>query len=233
MLLGKKSQNERRKVASKMKCSFLYSHWEEILREAAQQGYTLTSFRDYDLAPRRTIILRHDIDELADIRHMAQIEYECGATATYFLRVHSRHYNPFSYENYKSFKQLIKMGHELGLHFDGMPFIGLASEDLISEFNKEKKVLETMFAISIESASLHGFWTLPVPDYFGIRAADLGIKNYAYDLKFTKDMKYISDSSGGWREGCLCQFLGKHDKIHVLTHPSWWYRTEEAVYDRW
>jgi len=216
-----------------MKCTFLYSHYEEILREAVRQSYVLTSFRDYDPAVKRAIILRHDIDELADIRRMSRIECECGATATYFIRVHSRHYNPFSYENYKAFKQLIKMRHELGLHFDGIPFIGLALEDLVSEFNKEKTVLETMFDVSIESASLHGFWTLPAPDYFGLRAQDLGIRNYAYDPKFTRDMKYISDSSGRWREGCLCKLLGKYDKIQVLTHPNWWYEAEEVAYDRW
>jgi hypothetical protein len=216
-----------------MKCSFLYSHYEEILKEAVRQGYVLTSFRDYDPEAKRAIILRHDVDEVTDVRPMSRVEHECGATATYFLRVHSRHYNPFSYENYDAFKQLIRMGHELGLHIDGIPFIGLASEDLVSEVNKEKTMLETMFDVSIQSASLHGFGTLPTPDYFGLSTKGLGIKNYAYDPKFTRDMKYISDSSGRWREGCLCKLLGKYDKIQVLTHPDWWYMRDEVAYDRW
>jgi hypothetical protein len=222
-----------KKTGKDMKCSFLYSHYEEILREALKQGYVLTSFRDYDPEARRAIVLRHDIDEATNVRQMARIEHKCGATATYFLRVHSRHYNPFSYENYKAFRQLIGMGHELGLHIDGIPFIGLASENLVSEVNKEKTLLETMFDVSIESASLHGLWTLPAPDYFGLKAQDLGIRNYAYAPKFTKDMKYISDSSARWKEGCLCKLLGKYDKIQVLTHPDWWYEREEVAYDRW
>jgi hypothetical protein len=216
-----------------MKCSFLYSHYEEILVEALRQGYVLTSFRDYDPEMKRVIILRHDIDEGTDVLPMSRIEHKCGATATYFLRVHSKEYNPFSYENYETFKQLIRMGHELGLHIDGIPFIGLASEDLVSEVNKEKRVLETMFDVSIESASLHGLWTLPAPNYFGLSAKALGIKNYAYDPKFTRDMKYISDSRGSWKDGCLCKLLGKYDKIQVLTHPYWWYTREEVAYDRW
>jgi hypothetical protein len=45
----------------------------------------------------------------------------------------------------------------------------------------------------------------------------------AYDDFFTKDMKYISDSSG-WREGCLCEWIGIEDKIVALMHQIHWYR---------
>ncbi|GAI53512.1 unnamed protein product, partial [marine sediment metagenome] len=72
-----------------------------------------------------------------------------------------------------------------------------------------------------------------ISDYFGFNTGKLGIENYAYDAKFTKDMKYISDSRGGWQEGCLCKLLGKYSKIQCLTHPYWWYENKEDAYDRW
>lgn len=216
-----------------MECSFKYSHWKEILVEASRLGYALTSFKNYDPSMKQVIILRHDVDYSANVEAMARTEHECGATATYFLRMHSSYYNPLSYRNYKAFKELLTMGHEIGLHFDGIPFIGSFGENLASVFKKDKELLETMFNIEIVSASVHAFWTLPVPDYFGFNAGELGIENYAYAAKFTKDMKYISDSRGGWQEGCLCKLLGKYPKIQCLTHPYWWYEKREDAYDRW
>lgn len=216
-----------------MKCSFLYSHWKDILVEASRLGYALTSFKNYNPSMERVIILRHDVDQLVNIEIMSRIERECGATATYFIRIHSSYYNPLSYQNYIRFKKLIAMGHEIGLHFDGIPFVDSSGKDLAFIFKKDKQLLETMFDIEIVSASLHAFWTRPVPDYFGFNTGKLGIENYAYDAKFTKDMKYISDSRGGWQEGCLCKLLGKYPKIQCLTHPYWWYEKKEDAYDRW
>ncbi len=45
-----------------------------------------------------------------------------------------------------------------------------------------------------------------------------------YENRFMKDCKYISDSSGQWKEGCPCHVLadGVYPRVQLLTHPLWW-----------
>ncbi len=51
-----------------------------------------------------------------------------------------------------------------------------------------------------------------------------GLRYQAYGEDFTlPTMKYISDSSGRWREGHFGLWPGKVDRLQVLTHPFWWF----------
>jgi hypothetical protein len=46
----------------------------------------------------------------------------------------------------------------------------------------------------------------------------------AYGDSFTKEMKYISDSSCRWREGCMHEFFERGvPRLCILTHGFWWY----------
>jgi hypothetical protein len=47
------------------------------------------------------------------------------------------------------------------------------------------------------------------------------IDYHAYDQHFFKDMKYLSDSGGSWREGHWSEKLNLFEKLQVLTHPVW------------
>ena len=210
--------------------AFLLRDYVELLLALQNKGYSLGPVKDYFLGYTPPFIfLRHDVDRFsARALNMATAERCIGVTSTYYFRSGSG--GEFPCEHIMS---IASMGHEIGLHFDGIPFIGSSGKDLASVFKKDKELLEAMFNIEIVSASLHAFWTLPVPDYFGFSVEELGIENYAYSPKFTKDMKYISDSRGGWREGCPCSLLGKYPKIQCLTHPYWWYEKREDAYDRW
>lgn len=53
----------------------------------------------------------------------------------------------------------------------------------------------------------------------------LQLKHNSYDKKYFKDIKYISDSGGRWREGHFAEWLDKVDQIQILTHPLWWYES--------
>jgi hypothetical protein len=37
--------------------------------------------------------------------------------------------------------------------------------------------------------------------------------------------KYLSDSNGRWREGCVCGHLEEYERLCVLTHGWWWFET--------
>jgi hypothetical protein len=49
-----------------------------------------------------------------------------------------------------------------------------------------------------------------------------GNLNDAYDSRFFKEIKYISDSGQYWREGCMCHHVGVDDRMQILVHPEWW-----------
>lgn len=209
-------------------CSFKLDHYKYTLKKASGMGYNLCSFKDFKQSMKKVVILRHDIDYALDsLLDFALIEKEIGATATYLLRVHAKEYNPFSFRTYKMIKEVIKLGHEIGLHFECAMFDALGWADAKTIFIKEKEILESIYDVTVETASQHrGVANFSEKDYmFFDRHAvrDVGIKRYVFSGPF-KSMRYISDSNSVWREGCLCQNLDKFNRIHVLIHPIWWFK---------
>ena len=64
-------------------------------------------------------ILRHDIDfDLVLAEKMATIEYENDIHSTYFILVGCETYNILSSANREILFNILKLGHEIGLHFD-------------------------------------------------------------------------------------------------------------------
>jgi len=213
-------------------CSFKFTHYRDTLIRAGEQGYKLIPFCEYErIGPdEKLIILRHDIDFSVERALMfAEIEAEVGAAATYFVRLHANDYNPFGFRVYHTLRRILSLGHEIGLHFESGDMKQVSSEDEKTLFIKEKKVLETILDIRVVSASQHGdysFYSNPEARFFfeGHSLDEVGIKNYPFEDRFFKEMKYLSDSNSLWKEGCFCGHLGKHPRMQVLTHPRWWFR---------
>ena len=119
-------------------------------------------------------------------------------------------------------KKIIAFGHEIALHYtpDYASFFG---EEHVELFKRQKKYLENAVNREILGISTHE----PGNSKFQVEDSDLkkfGLKYQAYSTIFTKDMKYISESSGRWREGCMCNFIKKNaPKLSILTHPIWWF----------
>lgn len=220
-----------------MDCSWQFAHYRECLSAAHSLGYELTTFRDYHRNSRKKklIILRHDIDfSVPRALEFAKIERDLGIEATYFVRLHSPAYNPFEYKAYLILKEIQQMGHELGLHFEVFDFQAATGEDLIDIFRREKGALENILGVTLVSAAQHGDYTRVGPDYSHhfftqVNPKQVGIKYHTFDDRFFRQMKYISDSSGHWREGCMCQHIGKHPRMQILTHPCWWFHKHYHV----
>ncbi len=215
-----------------MGCSWTYEHYAFCIRKARSLGYVFARFmdiRDYDAA-QRLIILRHDIDlSISRALALARLERELGVTATYFVRVHAPTYNIFEYRTYRALREILGLGHEIGLHFEAMDFSHITGQDPREVFMREKRVLETVLGISVVSAAAHGEHAPAGPrhnrDFFNcVPKEAVDISYDAYEPLFTRDMKYLSDSAYRWREGCMCNHIGKHPRMHILTHPVWWFR---------
>lgn len=210
---------------------FSFGYYRRILETSIAQGYRVSSFARFDPATPKTIIMRHDVDyTLNGVRQLAEIEASLGLTATYLFRVHAHEYNLYSPFAFQLLQYLRTLGHEIGLHFEASNFaraLNLRPEDVLRQ---EKRILEDLLGESVQTASEHRDISHVVhqtPYYHDqYSPLDAGFKFYAMDPLFVKEMKYLSDSNGVWREGDLLAHLGAHDRFQVLIHPDWWFEDD-------
>ncbi|MBI2022996.1 hypothetical protein HYT01_00325 [Candidatus Giovannonibacteria bacterium] len=212
-------------------CSFKASHYKEVLQNALAKKYIFLTFREFvrrekELnAGQKVILMRHDIDhKLSLVQNFLIIENSLGIKATYFIRMHGG-YNPMSFENHSIVKDLSSAGHELGLHYDAA-FARLFKEDPENFFKRDKDIFERIINAKISGVSCHE----PNNSDGEFLVTDENKDKFdllyqAYSSLFLKDMKYISDSSARWREGCMCSFIEKEvPRLCILTHPLWWHQ---------
>lgn len=210
---------------------FSFNYYRHILSEAKNAGYVISSFEKYDSKNKRTLILRHDVDyTLNGVPQLVDIETNLGVSATYLFRVHAHEYNLFTPHVFRLVNDIRARGHEIGLHFEAMTFSRALSLDPPTILKQEKDVIEAIINAPITTASEHRDVSNTVhgtKNYHDIYDPHLvGIKNYALSDKFFKQMKYLSDSNGFWREGDPTQYFGKHDRLQILVHPDWWFEKD-------
>jgi len=186
-------------------------------------GYSFALLKDYKKCDAAKIIcLRHDVDSHPDLAlRFMEIENRHRIKATYFFRVHSEH-NLFSLRNYTAIKTIAKEGHEIGLHAE-TDFASLVGESKCRMIMRGKTVLEAVIGKAVYGISMHE----PTRSKKRLRESDInkmGFRYDAYDAEFMKNLKYISDSSCRWREGCMCNFItAAVPRLYILTHPVWWF----------
>jgi hypothetical protein len=204
-----------------MKCPHTYNHYRESLIKACELKYhflQLYQFEEIDNF-NKVILLRHDIDfALDNALQIARLEQEIGIKSTFFIRTSGK-YNIMYYPNQIIIREILSLGHEIGLHYS-LEIPKLINESDEHFFSREKGLLEDVLGQNIKGICLH--------DPNSCNKLDIGLSKYnllydAYAEYFFSRLKYISDSRGSWREGCLCKNIGNVDKLYILTHPFWWY----------
>lgn len=221
-------RNSQSLIKSKEKFRpFSFKYLREMFEYSISQGYKISSFEKFSNLNLKTIILRHDIDyALAGVKEIAQIEHDLGISATYLFRVHANEYNIFSPYVLKLILTLKDMGHEIGLHFEAETISDALNIESKEMLKREKSFMETVLGFPILTASehrdiSHNIYKTPwMHEKYNIY--DFGFKFYAMDPSYCKEMKYISDSNGTWREGDLYEHLSGNNRLQVLIHPDWW-----------
>jgi hypothetical protein len=215
-----------------MICNFKYEHYKDILFRALDMGFKVVPFSEVNLhsSHEKLLVVRHDVDRI--IRKaliMAEIENSLGIKSTYFFRVHGR-YNLFEYENYIILKNIMDFEHEIGLHFEAHDFELCFGEEEVSVFLREKAILESIIQQEIQSVSEHGIPGKDWNSHFFTRNTKLsvGIKQHPFD-EVLGNMKYLSDSTGVWREGCICNHLSNYTRIQCLMHPNHWFEKHYSI----
>lgn len=208
-----------------MECNFSLKHYEECLDTAKKNGYVFLTFNEFAKKDEfeKSIFMRHDIDFQLDVAlKMAKLEHKHKIKSTYFVRICGL-YNPWNVKVFNILNEISELGHEIGLHYEP-GFSKLYNRDINKDLKASIQILESLFLRKIHSIAPHEPVRNGHMKMDNSVLEELGIKHQAYDKKFLESMKYISDSSCRWREGCMCHFINKQTPtLYILTHPFWWF----------
>lgn len=199
---------------------FTETHYKKIL-DAAKRRF---AFGFFDNIPNKPHVLwRHDLDvSVHRALKLAEIEANQEVVATYFVRLHSEFYNLFERSIHDRVKNIALLGHQIGLHFEGEFYGKFADTASVEEkLIYEKLILENELEVKISAFSFHN------PVGAGLLKFDsdrMGGMVNVYGRTIKNCYTYCSDSNGYWRHDRLWSLVseGRHDRLHVLTHPEWW-----------
>lgn len=175
------------------------------------------------------VLLRHDIDySISSALEIAEIENRYNLKSTFFVNIHSDFYNFFEKKNILLLKEILSLGHSIGIHFDANFWEVKNEKYLKDRLEFEKIIIDKSLGITTNVFSFHN------PDEFTLSFKSFkyaGLIN-TYSNKIMSDYKYCSDSNGYWRHEIMFDVAEslKFKKIHFLTHPGWW--TKEDKFPR-
>jgi peptidoglycan/xylan/chitin deacetylase (PgdA/CDA1 family) len=198
---------------------FTTTNYRSLL-QLAKDNYTFVDYANYAQSDQ-FIIWRHDVDfSMHRALKLALIERKAGVKATYFVLLHSEFYNLFEKEISDILKEIVNLGHDIGLHFDSHYYDIKTEAELEEKLVMEKEIIEKFFGAKISSFCFH------INNDFTLKCnkkSYAGLIN-AFSAYFQKEIGYCSDSNGYWRFSRLEDILKekKFKKLHVLTHPELW-----------
>jgi hypothetical protein len=160
------------------------------------------------------LVLRHDVDisPTAALK-MAEIEHGMGVRSTYFIWLSSDHHNSLEGRSVYIIRQICRLGHEIGLHYDTTQYECYGLDD-IDALNMEIRVLENLSGRKVKSISCHA---PRVPGSF------IGLNGYINaDDPRLRDI-YVHDSRKLWTVKSLFILLNNPPKrVQLLIHPCHW-----------
>jgi len=199
----------------------------------AKKLYNFIAYQDINDENENVVLWRHDVDfSMHRALKLAKIENEAKVATTYFFHIHSFMYNLLEEEIYKIGKEIISLGHNIGLHFE--PAFYDLNVNEIDRFYKwlsyEKHMLEDLFETNVLAFSFHN------PDVGNWVSYDehisCGMIN-TYSAVIKENFVYCSDSNGYWRYNRLEDVINNREKnLHILTHPEWWVPNEMSPRSR-
>jgi hypothetical protein len=233
---------------------FTFRALEACFATARRLGYHPVDCRGYVEVKRhglreRTLVTRVDIDlSPKKARRLGAIFEQHEIPATFFVRLHAKEYNPFSFENYRVLRQLRDAGHEIGYHSEVVDQAAIWDEPAASCLERDLEVLNRMLGIRVEGVASHGGMTgLNNLDFWKERhPSEYGLLYEAYDRQPEFDLfheaRYVSDANwthwkcyekGVLREGDH-RTPGEHMEegvplLYLLIHPETYY--DEHFYE--
>ena len=192
---------------------FSKSNYIDIIKYILSSEYEIVTVADAFSSDRKCCILRHDVDfDVECAYEIARIENSLGVSSTFFFMITSEMYNISDAINREMIHEIIKMGHEIGLHWDSTVF-GTNGK---KEFMSQVMFLESIIGKKVLSAAQHNPTQTP---FFDINTM---IKNNVYSTRFANRYEYISDSIMSFRDYTPECMIDKKVNFQFLSHPVWW-----------
>lgn len=190
--------------------------YRKLLNQIKEKNYIFKKMHEFHILSDKQIILRHDVDFCVDYAlEMAEIEYQNCIIANYFFMLTSDFYNIFSPSNRKKLKEIRKMGHQIGLHWDSK-FIPVDKNKYENFFKSQLTLLSEAVEDNVRSASQH----IPTD------STNIDFEKYidveAYSKKINSFYYYVSDSSMTWRKLTPLDCINQGKSFQFLAHPIWW-----------
>ena len=175
------------------------------------------------------LVLRHDIDvSLLAALKMAEMETDLGIKSTYFVLFSSNFYNVLEGKNVEILRQISKLGHEVGLHYDPSQYRSY-NRNPKKTLKIEIQLLEHLLNRGVYSIARHGPWD---KDPFATTKEYIN----ANHPSMRRDV-FVHDSSRAWTPlQDLFKLLNNPPRrVQLLTHPENWQEdklSREALLDR-
>lgn len=198
---------------------FTTMRYKELLR-LAKRRYRFATYAE-SRAHERVILWRHDVDySLNRALRLAEIEHDEGVRTTYFINPHCAFYNALENGQQAIIGELVRLGHDLGVHLDAAYHGIVAESGLDAAVKAEARFFQEQFGVQVVAFSFHN----PTPLLLACDEESYGGLLNCYSKLFKSSFGYCSDSNGHWRFRNLQEVLesSTDDRLQVLTHPGWW-----------
>ena len=188
-----------------------------LLRDLRRAGYRVVPLCETPASPpaRGLCVLRHDVDfSLEYALELARLDAEAGLRSTFLVQLFSPWYRTCDPHGLDRLRAIARLGHEIGLHWDGRLLQGTA-EQRRAALQRDLAFLGGLVGAPIVSVSQHAPADSDPLDTRGIAAFD------PYREPFLHPLIYVSDSNMAWRVP-LHELIAGGQSLHVLLHPVWW-----------
>lgn len=187
------------------------------LRSAGYRFDPISNIKEAD-PETKVAYMRHDVDlHIRGIEQMATLEAACGVRATYYVPL-TLHFNPLYPENQHILRQVLGLGHEIGLHYD-METYPTAPEHAREHLDWEVSILSKVVGQPIRTISMHQPHQ-GKPDPF----QEIDDYIHPHDPRYQEGLLYVSDSCRAWRNESLLTCFGPNPPRRLLLsiHPELW-----------
>ncbi|MEP6811473.1 MAG: NAD-dependent epimerase/dehydratase family protein [Actinomycetota bacterium] len=210
-----------------MRLPFSPNGYRMLLQAGLDGGYAFLAFDGYATSgAERVCLIRHDVDsDPGAAMTLARIEGELGVRATYFFMLRSPTYNLFSRATHKLVREIVGLGHWLGLHYDPgfRPGGGRTHTDQIEV---ERRVLEEMFATTVGSVAFHQPRIVPGGFLIEVEKAVKATNLPGFLL--------VADPNQNPEVHAAYEIFrtGSTPRVQLLVHPMWWVGDGETPQER-
>lgn len=127
----------------------MYAQFCDTLKQRSCPIMTVKQFVERGQPQDFTVVLRHDVDRsLTSAVRMARLEAQYGIRATYYIRMTRSVFKPVA------IKELSRLGHEVGYHYEILAKAKGSMEQAIVIF--ERELAELREVVPVDTISMHG-----------------------------------------------------------------------------